>query len=239
MPSSRPAARPLKSFLRLAAVLVVLLAMAPADLHAAPYLFPATPDGQPAQVRDERDVAPFLAAGKAAALHRTRMLATPATANQRSYDVHYYDLDLTPDPTTQVLTGTVRMKASVVQGPLSTVELDLYANLTVDHVTSGGTATTWSRSGNVLTVNLDRAYAAGEWMDVVVSYHGAPSAAGYFGFDTANGRSLIWSLSEAFYYVEAALTGPLTGKVPAEGTTNPSVANAVGPGNRSLDFSFQ
>ena len=90
------------------------------------------------------------------------------------------------------------MKASVVAGPLSTVDLDLYANLTVDAVTSGGVAATFSRSGNLLTVNLDRAYATGEMMDVVVSYHGAPSAAGYFGFNTANGRNLVWSLSEPF-----------------------------------------
>ena len=35
-------------------------------------------------------------------------------------------------------------------------------------------------------------------MDVVVTYHGTPGAAGSFGFDTANGRQLIWSLCEPF-----------------------------------------
>ena len=198
MPLTWPAPRVALPSLSLVAVIVLLLVTLPGTLDAAPYLFPATPDGQPAQVRDERDVAPFLAAGKAVGLRRARMLATPATANQQSYDVHYYDLDLTPNPTTKVLTGTVRMKASVVAGPLTTVDLDFYSNLTVDAVTSGGVAATFSRSGNLLTVNLDRAYADGEMMDVVVSYHGAPSAAGYFGFSTANGRNLIWSLSEPF-----------------------------------------
>ncbi|MBI3540066.1 MAG: M1 family metallopeptidase, partial [Candidatus Eisenbacteria bacterium] len=48
------------------------------------------------------------------------------------------------------------------------------------------------------TLDLDRAYADGEGVDVTVSYHGNPSAAGYFGFQTVNGRSLIWSLSEAY-----------------------------------------
>ena len=55
----------------------------------------------------------------------------------------------------------------------------------------------------------------------------------------SSGHYEFWSLSEAFYYVEAALSGPLAGKTPAAGTTNPSVADAVGPGDRSLDFSFQ
>jgi len=194
----RPASRIPSLLLHLVTILAALLMPAAGELHAAPYRFPATPDGEPGQVRDERDVAPFLAAWKAAGLQRARLLAAPATANQQAYDVHYYDLDLTPNPATKVLTGTVRMKASVVQGPLSTVDLDFYANLAVDYVTSGGSVASWSRSGDVLTVNLDRAYATGELLDVVVAYHGAPSAAGYFGFSTANSRNLIWSLSEPF-----------------------------------------
>jgi len=198
MPRPRPASRIPLPLLHLVTILVALIALAAGELHAAPYLFPATPDGEPGQVRDERDVAPFLAAWKAAGLQRARLLAAPATANQQAYDVHYYDLDLTPDPATQVLTGTVRMKASVVSGPLSTADLDFYANLTVDAVTSGGVAATFSRSSDLLTVNLDRVYGNGEMMDVVVSYHGAPSAAGSFGFNVANGRNLVWSLSEPF-----------------------------------------
>jgi hypothetical protein len=198
MPRPRPASRIPLPLLHLVTILVALIALAAGELHAAPYLFPATPDGEPGQVRDERDVAPFLAAWKAAGLQRARLLAAPATANQQAYDVHYYDLDLTPNPATQVLTGTVRMKASVVSGPLSTADLDFYANLTVDAVTSGGVAATFSRSSDLLTVNLDRVYGNGEMMDVVVSYHGAPSAAGSFGFNVANGRNLVWSLSEPF-----------------------------------------
>jgi len=196
----RPASRIPLPLLHLVTILVALLALVTGELHAAPYLFPATPDGEPGQVRDERAVAPFLAAWKAAGLQRARMLAAPATANQQAYDVHYYDLDLTPNPATAVLTGTVRMKASVVSGPLTTVELDFYANLTVDAVTSGGVAATSSRSGNVLTVNLDKDYATGELLDVVVAYHGSPGVSGYFGFNTTppNNRTLIWSLSEPF-----------------------------------------
>src|SRR5205085_8351255 len=49
-----------------------------------------------------------------------------------------------------------------------------------------------------LTLNLDRAYATGETFGVTVTYHGNPTAAGYFGVQTVNGRTLSWSLSEAY-----------------------------------------
>src|SRR5262249_8447414 len=150
------------------------------------------------EIREEADVAPYLAAWKAAAFARERAVATPATANQQQYDARWYDLNLTFTPSTSTVSGTVRMKASVVSGPITTVDLDFYSNLTVDAASSAGGATTWSRVGNVLTLNLDRSYPSGETFDVTVTYHGNPTGAGYFGFPIVNGRQLIWSLSEAY-----------------------------------------
>ena len=163
---------------------------------AEPFLFPATPDGGP-QIRDARDVAPYLASWKAAGLARTRARATPSTANQQSYDVRYYNLDLVMTPASGLVSGTVRMKATVLSGPLVAVDLDLASNMTVDGVTSNGAASTWSRPPDLVTVDLDRAYLTGETIDVTVTYHGSP-VGGSFGFQTVNGRMLIWSLSEPF-----------------------------------------
>jgi hypothetical protein len=189
--------------LRRLALTVLLLAPA---ARAAPILFPPLPDGR-IEERDERDVAPFLAAWKA---HQLRLLrqntaaaeAAQVTTNQAAYDVRWYDLDLTFDPVAQLVSGSVRMTATVVAGPISTVDLDFYSNMTVDAVTSAGGASTFTRAGNVLTVNLDRAYANGELVDVRVTYHGLPvtggTFGGAFGFTTANGRRLIWSLSEPY-----------------------------------------
>jgi hypothetical protein len=174
---------------------LALVAVASTAL-GAPYVYPL-PNGQ-SEVRDERDVAPFLAAWKAAALARQRAVARPATANQLQYDVRWYDLALTFTPSTSSVSGTVRMKATVVGGPISALDLDLYSNMVVDAATSAGAAATFSRAGNVLTLNLDRAYANGETVDVTVTDHGNPTAAGYFGFGFVNGRQLIWSLSEAY-----------------------------------------
>jgi hypothetical protein len=71
-----------------------LVLAAPAG--AAPFVFPM-PDGSQ-QVRDERDVAPYLAAWKANALRRARAVAQPATANQLQYDARWYDLNLSFTP---------------------------------------------------------------------------------------------------------------------------------------------
>ncbi len=170
-----------------------LLAAAPG--FAAPVEFPL-PNGQ-RLVTDEHHVSPFLAAWKANALAKQREVARPMTANQEQWDARWYDLNLTFTPASSV-SGTVRMKATVVAGPISTVELDFASALIHDAVTAGGVATTASHVGAILTVNLDRAYANGETVDVTVTYHGNPTVSGYFGFNTVNGRQLIWSLSEAY-----------------------------------------
>ena len=98
------------------------------------------------------------------------------TANQNLFDVRYYDIDLTLTPASSLLTGIVKVRADVVTGPLSQMQLDLYSNMTVDAVTSGGGGTTFSRAGNVLTINLDRAYNTGETAELVVNYHGTPAS---------------------------------------------------------------
>ncbi|MCC6350314.1 MAG: hypothetical protein IT347_12075 [Candidatus Eisenbacteria bacterium] len=163
---------------------------------ARPILFPPLPNGV-REVRDERDVSPYLAAWKAASLRRERAAARPATLNQQSWDARWYDLDLSFAPTTSTVSGTVRMKATVTAGAVSSADLDFAAGMVVDGATSGPGATTWSRAGDVLTLDLDRAYSAGETFDVTVTYHGTPTG-GYFGFQMVNGREIIWSLSEAY-----------------------------------------
>ena len=156
-------------------LLAASIAVAARTAGAKPILFPATPRGA-AEWRDERDVAPWIAAWKADAFRREQNLRSTATANQQAYDVKAYDLDLTFSPSASRVSGTVRTRASVVTAPLTTLDLDLLANMVVDGVTSAGIPTSFTRLADVLTVNLDRAYAAGEGVDVRVTYHGTPVA---------------------------------------------------------------
>src|SRR5205085_4586408 len=106
-----------------------LLAAAPvaaATVPAHEIIPPLTAAQTPADIAsDPADLAGYLAHWKALSLVRSRANATLGTVNQSQYDVHYYDLDLAPNVNTKVLTGTVRMTATVVQGPLSSVDLDM------------------------------------------------------------------------------------------------------------------
>ena len=186
----------------------VVLAMAWLVALGAARLAAAQDSGAPRRLPEEPTlpadgihVTPYLSYHDARLLERARVHAIPMTANQASYDVRYYDLNLQPNPSTQILTGAVRVLASVTAGPLTTLELDLASGpLTVDAVTCAGSPATFTHASDLLTINLDRPYATGETMDVTVSYHGQPQATGFgsFGFSTHGGKSLIWTLSEPF-----------------------------------------
>lgn len=64
----------------------------------------------------------------------------------------------------------------------------------------------------------------------------------YLTSDTtdSSGQYAFTSLTpQRYYYVEAALTGPLSGKAPAEGTENPTDPIAIGSSHTDVDFSFE
>ncbi len=160
--------------------------------------FPPSMAGWPGEFRDARDTAPYLAFHQAAAARRLdksgREEPLPA---QSLYDARYYDLDLDLNPTTRILTGVVTARLEIVSGPLGSVVLDLGNNMTVSAITCAGTPVTWSHASGILTVNLDRSYLTGEEATIVVTYAGNP-AGGAWGWDTADGGPMIWTLSEAF-----------------------------------------
>ncbi|MDX2472958.1 MAG: M1 family aminopeptidase [Candidatus Krumholzibacteria bacterium] len=123
--------------------------------------------------------------------------AAQKTANQAFYDVHHYGLELTLNSSTQNLIGTVTTTAEVVGSAISTLDLNLQSGLNVSAVTADGNAATFSRSGAILTVNLDRTYNVGETAIVGVSYNGNP-AGGAFGWSSFSGLPMTWTLSEPY-----------------------------------------
>jgi hypothetical protein len=150
--------------------------------------------------RGPGDISREVAAAKVRFFERMDVMATEPTPNQDYYDVKYYHLDLDIDPTTNTVSGTVRLVAEVVTGPLSDVDVDLYVNMTVDGVVlTGGGSLAYSHTNDILTVTLDRVYSTGEEFSFDVTYHGTPSStAGAFEFDAFDGHDMIWSLSEPF-----------------------------------------
>jgi hypothetical protein len=57
------------------------------------------------------------------------------------------------------VTGVVRMRGTVVNGPISTVDLDLNASMTVTAVWNNDIPSSYSRTGDVISVSLGSSYA--------------------------------------------------------------------------------
>jgi aminopeptidase N len=113
------------------------------------------------------------------------------------YDVQFYDLDLDFQPGITRLDGTVLIRAEVLATSMNTMVLNLDLNMYIPEARSDGVIVTYSRSADVLTVNLDRTYLQGEILSVEIEYYGNPSGAG-FGWASYNSEPLIWTLSEPY-----------------------------------------
>ena len=162
-----------------------------------PEWYPPTEAGWPGGWLDPRDPAPYLAFHQAAAMRAKAAFREEPTPNQALYDARYYALDLSLDPTTKILTGTVTMRLTVTGGPLVHVDLDLADDMVVSSLTSAGVPVTFNQTGGILRVDLDRSYADGESVILVIEYAGNP-AGDAFKWDTAAGQPMIWTLSDAF-----------------------------------------
>jgi aminopeptidase N len=140
-----------------------------------------------------------LARKKAERFEKLRLAETRQTESQTGYDVSFYSLDLSIDPSAETISGAVEISGSVTAAFLSTVDIDLDDNMTVSAVTWTGGTLSFTHPEDLLVVTLDRTYTQGELFSFTVHYSGTPDPSyGAFGFDTHNGDPMIWSLSEPF-----------------------------------------
>ena len=109
-----------------------------------------------AQTQGPEDIAEEEARAKAS-LYRLFMAAEQGvTANQDDYDATYYEIDLDFNTSTNIVSGTVEMRAVVTGGSLTQVELNFSDNMTVSAVTSGGSPSTWTHPSDILRIDLDK-----------------------------------------------------------------------------------
>ena len=124
-----------------------------------------------------------------------------ATPGMDDYDVAYYDLVLDINTRRKEVTGTTTIRATVTGSSLAAVDLHLASIHTVTEVRTGGVVTGFNHpAGELLTVFLDRTYLQGEVFEVEVDYHGDP-ATGFrdsYGWSSAEGEDMIWTLSEPY-----------------------------------------
>jgi aminopeptidase N len=124
-------------------------------------------------------------------------------SNQDAYDILYYALDLTPDPETFVVTGSIEIVGEVITAGLQQVELNFWDGMSILHVHRTDTpedTLTYTRGSDMLTLDLDRPYLKGEQFRIIVSYQGRPQESPYgsFYFDSLEGIPMIWTLSSVF-----------------------------------------
>ncbi len=114
-------------------------------------------------------------------------------------DVDRYAIDLQVLPSTQTVSGSVRIEARSLVTGLTQVGIDLRNELTVTAVRSAGLPATFTRPTHKVMVTLDRPYDPGETFEVEIDYHGPPTSMGIaFRFDTHAGQPIIQSLSEPY-----------------------------------------
>jgi len=88
------------------------------------------------------------------------------------YDVAHYDLDVTYDPDTDVLTGVATIRAVTTQR-LSAFNLD-FEGMHVRSITVDGNEADWSRDAGELTVTPQDSLAQRAEFTTVVRYDGVP-----------------------------------------------------------------
>ena len=148
-----------------------------------------------------------LAARKAESLLRSRQMVALAAAEEKditaqtNYDVTFYDIWMRVNDTAEVLYGKVTFEAKAAENGVSSVEVDLYSNMTIDSIVAPSGTLSYTRSGNKVTVNLGQSYNLDEPFDFDFWYHGTPVAGGFqaFEFGSHNGDPAITTLSEPYF----------------------------------------
>lgn len=99
------------------------------------------------------------------------------TDNQSKYDVIFYDLDLSINSSEKSISGWTSIKIKSLTDGLEKIELDLYKDLVVSDVRMNEARMKFTRDDDKLWIELNKALAAGEMIDLKITYHGQPMEA--------------------------------------------------------------
>ncbi|MGB5105361.1 MAG: M1 family aminopeptidase [Candidatus Zixiibacteriota bacterium] len=119
---------------------------------------------------------------------------------QEKYDVTYYLLDLKFDRQNALLIGDVAMTAEVTD-TLSVCEIDCRIMMTVDSVKLNGESALFTRTPEVVSVDLGRTHQTGEKFTVNTYYHAVESDLTPWAlrFGIMGGKPAIGNLSECWW----------------------------------------
>ncbi len=102
----------------------------------------------------------------------------PLSPEQAAYDVNFYDLDLTINPSSKTIHGSLLCRVTILN-PIDTLVLDLENPFTVDSVLfkkDNGifTIATYSHFAGKLKIGIPEPVTSGNIVAVKIYYHGAP-----------------------------------------------------------------
>ncbi len=122
----------------------------------------------------------------------------PLSIGQGDFDLGYSSLDIdVSDTSNRRIYGTVIHRITSRVPSLTSVALDLVTSMPVDSVKVNGVPATFSRSNNQVVITLASPLGMNQSATLRVVYHGQPQQNGIgLAFDSHNGKSFIWNLSE-------------------------------------------
>ena len=95
-------------------------------------------------------------------------------------DLLYYELDVRVDPGKKAISGKNAIRFKMLKDD-NRIQLELYANFTVDKILLGATTLKYERDHNTVYVDFPAVLRAGRTHTIEFHYHGSPEEQGRFG----------------------------------------------------------
>ena len=95
-------------------------------------------------------------------------------------DLLYYELDVRVDPDKKAISGKNAIRFKMLKDD-NRIQLELYANFTVDKILLGATTLKYERDHNTVYVDFPAVLRAGRTHTIEFHYHGSPEEQGRFG----------------------------------------------------------
>ncbi|HKI89518.1 MAG TPA: M1 family aminopeptidase [Draconibacterium sp.] len=117
-----------------------------------------------------------------------------------SYDLIYQRMEWNIDPAVHYISGKVTSYFVSQNEGLNEISFNLYDSLTVDSVVQGIQKINFTRSKNILNLQLDHSLHNQETDSVSIYYQGEPGKSGFGAFTQSehDGMPIIWTLSEPY-----------------------------------------
>ncbi|MFP5436963.1 MAG: M1 family aminopeptidase [Bacteroidia bacterium] len=132
-----------------------------------------------------------------------RVAAFTANAHTGNYDLGHITLQLTVNPASSFINGTV-MATFTAKQDMSSIVFDLSDQMSVNSVVKDNTSLDFDQLGTgELVITLPATLPAGQQGTVVINYSGSPDQSnGYFTTTSHNGVPVLWTLSEPYGAME-------------------------------------